>query len=189
VWGSVMSEDLFALHCAGQNGAHTRSRKRRGGPTQATDSCKGESTCTICNLSCLCARISLSECSALPAPNIILKILQILKCLVILDELSLYDSVYFIYNTIVSSLITHFLLHSYNHICVVAWVCKCLCACVCMCVYLYACLCMRVLCIYARLCVRMLYIHVCLCMRVLYLCYFCVFARGSYLYDSALPAP
>ncbi len=69
---------------------------------------------------CCCARVSLSECSEFPALDITLKILCMLKFLVsiILHELSLF-----------SSLITHLLLHSHNHICVVCLLRACLCVC------------------------------------------------------------
>ncbi len=177
-----MSDDALTLHCAGEKGAHTRSRKRRGGPSQATDSRTGESKCRICNLSCLCERISLSACSAPPAPNITLKNLQILKYLVILNELSLFNCV--TWNIVVSSSITYFLLHSYNHIYAVYLWHACVNACLCVCVCVFICM---------RVCVSVLYIYiyVCLFMRVLHMCFFCanacMFVRGSCVYYSALP--
>ncbi len=45
VCGSVMCDDLFALHCAGQNGTPSRRHKRQCGPTKATDSREGKSRC------------------------------------------------------------------------------------------------------------------------------------------------
>jgi hypothetical protein len=75
----------------------------------------------------------------------------------------------FTWHIIVSSLITHFLLHCYNHICVVYLWRACVNACAC--VYVFACLCIRV------------YFFVYLRMRLLYTCFCfmnaCMFVRGS----------